>query len=152
MCPSVYLSSNNFHDFPLPKEAVKCGKSLVPLSDIPVPSRVRKLDYEMVAKYGPLTWKSEELAMRLVYNHTNVPDSCLLSYLSETMKYQHCGYIVMEKVSGTPLANVISELSDEACDYITKQLAAYLLELKIRHKGMGKRRKKRPLSSRSFCS
>ncbi|KAH8110076.1 kinase-like domain-containing protein [Phellopilus nigrolimitatus] len=132
MYPSepAYLHSDKFHDLLLLKEAVKCGKSLVPPSDIPAPSQVLEIDdRRLVVKFGPLTWKSEALAMQLVYDRTSVPVPRVRSYLSETVKNQHCGYIVMEKVSGTPLAKVISELSDETCDYITKQLAAYLLEL-----------------------
>lgn len=73
--------------------------------------------------------------MELVRRHTDIPVPEPLSYLSEEQLTSsscriHTGYLVMRKVPGVRLVDVLEGLSEEACSSISRQLGHYLLQLR----------------------
>ncbi|EIM91485.1 uncharacterized protein STEHIDRAFT_42084, partial [Stereum hirsutum FP-91666 SS1] len=97
---------------------------------------VRELPGGLVVKYGWTVWRSEFLAMELVRKYTTIPTPVPLSYLSEEEdKYvkpnrPRMGYIVMTKLPGVRMIDVLADLDEESCVHLSKQLSQYLGQLR----------------------
>ncbi|KAI0631132.1 kinase-like domain-containing protein [Trametes polyzona] len=79
---------------------------------------------DLIIKYGPRIYKSEALALQFVRDIAIIPAPRLHAYFSEIDNNGKTrrGYLVMEKMPGTPLLEVLPRLDDPACDRIAVQL------------------------------
>lgn len=93
----------------------------------------------LIIKFGRQVWKTEALAMKLVAERTSVPVPKLYAYLSERQGPEsRKGYIIMEKVPGTVLADSIDALDGDTVAYVANQLKEYVDELhKLDGQGWG---------------
>lgn len=116
-----------FPDISSVKAAIQRGRQLAKAYKV----LVIEVD-DVVVKYGRRVYKSEALAVQLVRNATTVPLPRAYAYFSEpaTERRDRCGYLVMEKVAGVPLVDVLPRLDDASCDKIALQLRTYLSSLR----------------------
>ncbi|EIM91523.1 uncharacterized protein STEHIDRAFT_118550, partial [Stereum hirsutum FP-91666 SS1] len=128
------MPSDDLNDLATVKALIENGLRLTESPERGFSTQVVEVRGGLVIKYGPLVWKSEFLAMELVQRHTNIPVPEPLSYLSEENGSSpiriHTGYLVMKKVPGVPLVDVLEGFGEEACASISAQLMQYLLQLR----------------------
>lgn len=124
--------SIDIHDIVSIKKAVAAG---INIGGSQSPSRVVELPGELVVKYGRTVWRSEFLAMELIRQHTTIPTPVPLSYLSEedngaTPRRLRKGYLVMSKLPGVRMIDVLSELDEASCSSLSEQLGKYIDQLR----------------------
>lgn len=128
------MPSDDLNDLATVKALIENGLRLTESPERGFSTQVVEVRGGLVIKYGPLVWKSEFLAMELVRRHTSIPVPEPLSYLSEedgSLPIRiHTGYLVMKKVPGVPLVDVLEGLGEEACASTSTQLMQYLLQLR----------------------
>ncbi|KAI0641534.1 kinase-like domain-containing protein [Trametes meyenii] len=132
MDPITDIPSPRFPDIQSVQALLRHGKQLTKSEGV----TVVEVAGDLVVKFGKRVYRSEALAMRLVSDSTVVPIPRFYAYFSGTSldefhdKERHCGYIVMDKVSGTPLVEVLAGLNDSALDTLTSQLRRIVSSLR----------------------
>ncbi|KAI0370477.1 kinase-like protein [Pilatotrama ljubarskyi] len=121
------MATNSFPDIQSVKVMIGKGRTL---STDPKASVV-EID-DLIIKFGRRVYRSEALAMQLVRDKTTVPVPRLYAYFSELSSggEERCGYLVMEKVSGVSLLDVLARLDEASGISIASQLRSHICSLR----------------------
>jgi hypothetical protein len=90
---------------------------------------VHDIGKNRVVKHGLGVCKAGAFSMQFIQQHTTLPVPKVYAYFQDG-KRERYGYIVMERMPGVPLVEVLGDLDDSACDAIVEELKGYMAEMK----------------------